>query len=140
MKYMLVIFIYAIVMTFHVGGRVWLQSVKDLQIKMPAMTHNSGDLEAKARRDDSTTSTPMTGYSALAPPSNPVYSAVPQAPPKQPYGQPQYSQQQSRPTFSAPSSSPAGVGAPSQVAMQVTSSTAGRPMQQSMYNPSVAQV
>ncbi|KAF8174243.1 hypothetical protein BJ912DRAFT_62101 [Pholiota molesta] len=88
MKYMLVIFIYTIVMTFRVGGRVWFQSVKDLQIKMPAMTHNAGDLEAKARRDSTTISIPMTGYSALTSPPNPVYSAVPQALPKHPMDNP----------------------------------------------------
>jgi len=140
MKYMLVILIYAIVMTFRVGGRVWFQSVKDLQIKMPPLTHNAGDLESKARGDGFSTSTPMTGYSAPAPPSNPAYSAVPQVPPQQPHGQRQYSQQQPRPTFSAPSSNPAGAGAPPQVAMRVTSSTAGRPVQQNFYNPSVPQV
>jgi hypothetical protein len=141
MKYMLVIFIYTIVMTSRVGGRVWFQSVKDLQIKMPAMTHNAGDLEAKARRDSTTISIPMTGYSALTSPPNPVYSAVPQALPKQPYGQPQYSQEQPHPILSAPPSHPAGLpGASTQVVMKVTPSTAGRSVPQNMYNPSVAQV
>ncbi|KAF9483563.1 hypothetical protein BDN70DRAFT_929086 [Pholiota conissans] len=129
MKYMLVLLIYAIVMTFRVGGRVWFQSVREIKIKMPAMTHNPGDLESKARRDDSSTSIPMTNY-APPPPSNPVYSAVPQAPQQQqqPYGQP-------RPTYAAPSSN-----SPPQVAMQVTSTSAGRSIQQNMYNPSVVQV
>lgn len=82
--YTLLLIVYATAMASRTGSRVWFQTVKDIQIRMPAMKHSTGDLESKSTVDD--TSIPLNSYSAtvsapaLSPPQTKKYPHSPQPP------------------------------------------------------------
>ncbi|KAF8962964.1 hypothetical protein BDZ97DRAFT_1063726 [Flammula alnicola] len=64
MKYMLLLLTYSTTVYFRGDDQVWFRSVNELQVKMPALTHKSGDFEAKGYASPSIA---MNTY----PPSNP---------------------------------------------------------------------
>ena len=97
MTYILLLLTYALFSTVKSGSTVWFQSVKEQQInaRLPALTHNPGDLEMKTGKagsssadismttyPTSTQSTPAPTYAGGAVQST-GYSSPPPPPPSE---------------------------------------------------------
>ena len=81
MIYTLSLAVYAIFTASRTGSRVWFQSAKDIQIRMPAMTHSTGDLESKSDHSIPVNSYPAVGSApALSPPLTNSYPHSQQPP------------------------------------------------------------